>query len=91
MPESPWALVDAMTWDLPNWTQARDVPTLALQGDRDAFIPTSDLGQIALSYGAETELLHGLGHGAPIDPGWETLARRIAAWLAARFPSVPAG
>ena len=66
--ESPLALLDALTWDLPVWALARRAPMLALIGDHDAFVPLTDLWSIALAYGAETELLRGLGHGVPIDP-----------------------
>jgi pimeloyl-ACP methyl ester carboxylesterase len=79
--ESPLALLDGLTWDLPPWFLARRVPTLAVLGDRDAFVPVTDLWAIALAYGAETELLQGFGHGVPIDPHWKSLAWRINAWL----------
>ncbi len=80
-PESPLALLDAMTWDLPMWPLAQAVPMLAVLGDRDAFIPASDLWTIGLTYGAETEMLRGIGHGLPIDPAWKSLAWRINAWI----------
>jgi pimeloyl-ACP methyl ester carboxylesterase len=79
--ESPLALMDALTWDLPAWAFARRAPMLAVMGDRDAFVPMTDLWAIALAYGAETELMRGLAHGLPIDPSWKSLAWRINAWL----------
>ena len=57
------------------------MPTLALLGDHDAFVPVTDLWAIALAYGAETELMRGFGHGMPIDPHWRSLAWRINAWI----------
>lgn len=84
VPESPLALLDALSWDLPAWPLARGLPTLALLGDADAFIPRTDLAQIALAYGAETDVLHGMAHGAPIDPRWRRLAWRLDAWLEER-------
>jgi non-heme chloroperoxidase len=80
-PESPQALFDALVWDLPAWPLAFAIPTLAVLGDHDAFVPVSDLWAHALLYGAETELLRGVGHGAPIDPSWKSLAWRINAWI----------
>lgn len=80
-PESALALFDAMTWDLPLWPLAREVPMLAVQGDRDAFVPLSDLWSIGLAYGSETEVFRGVGHGLPIDPAWKSLAWRINAWI----------
>ena len=50
-------------------------------GDRDAFVPVTDLWAIALAYGAETELVRGAAHGLPIDPHWRSLAWRINAWI----------
>jgi pimeloyl-ACP methyl ester carboxylesterase len=79
--EPAGALLDAMTWDLPVWPLARRVPFLALMGDRDAFVPLSDLWAIRAAYGADTEVLPGRGHGLPIDPAWKSLAWRINAWL----------
>jgi non-heme chloroperoxidase len=88
-PESPVALLDGMTWDLPVWPLARRAPTLALLGDRDAFIPMTDLAAIALAYAAETAVLHDMAHGAPIDPRWKRLAWRIEAWLGERGIGAP--
>jgi pimeloyl-ACP methyl ester carboxylesterase len=83
-PESPAALFDGLTWDLPVWPLARRSPMLGLLGDQDAFVPRTDLTAIAMSYGAETEVLAGMAHGAPIDPRWKRVAWRIDAWLEER-------
>jgi pimeloyl-ACP methyl ester carboxylesterase len=80
-PESPQALFDALTWDLPAWPFARLTPTLAILGDEDAFVPITDLWAIGLTYGAETELFRGVAHGLPLDPSWKSLAWRINAWI----------
>ena len=45
----------------------------------------TDLWAIALAYGAETELVRGVGHGLPIDPHWKSLAWRINAWIDERL------
>lgn len=79
--ESPLALLDALTWDLPAWFLVRRAPVLAVLGDQDAFVPVTDLWSIALAYGAETELIRGVAHGLPIDPHWKSLAWRINAWI----------
>jgi pimeloyl-ACP methyl ester carboxylesterase len=80
-PESPLALLDGLTWDLPAWPFARATPMLAVLGDHDAFVPVSDLWALAIAYGAETELMRGFAHAIPIDPHWRSLAWRIGAWL----------
>ncbi|WP_175478708.1 alpha/beta fold hydrolase [Rubrimonas cliftonensis] len=80
-PESPLALLDAMTWDLPAWMLARRAPTLALLGAADAFIPPTDLMALAAFYGAETAVLAEMAHGAPIDPHWKRIAWRLDAWM----------
>jgi len=81
MPESPLALLDGLTWTLPAWLLVRRAPVLAVLGDRDAFVPVTDLWALALAYGAETELIRGAAHGLPIDPHWRSLAWRINAWI----------
>ena len=63
---------------------------LALLGDRDAFVPVTDLWALALAYGAETELMRGVAHGLPIDPHWKSLAWRINAWIDERRLAAPA-
>ncbi|HVL21318.1 MAG TPA: alpha/beta fold hydrolase [Amaricoccus sp.] len=80
-PESPLALLDGLTWDLPAWFLVRRAPVLAILGDRDAFVPVTDLWAVALAYAAETELVRASGHGLPLDPHWKSLAWRINAWL----------
>lgn len=79
--ESPLVLLDGLTWDLPPWYLMRRVPMLGLLGDRDAFVPVSDLWSMALAYGAQTEVLPGFGHGLPVDPRWKSLAWRLNAWM----------
>jgi non-heme chloroperoxidase len=80
-PESPLALLDGLTWDLPAWFLVRRARVLAVLGDSDAFVPITDLWATALVYGAEIEVLRGSGHGLPLDPHWKSLAWRINAWL----------
>jgi non-heme chloroperoxidase len=83
-PESPLAILDGLTWDLPAWPFGRLTPMLAVQGAEDAFLPPTELWAIRLAYGAETELLPGAAHGLPIDPHWKSLAWRINAWIEER-------
>ncbi|HVH02168.1 MAG TPA: alpha/beta fold hydrolase [Amaricoccus sp.] len=87
--ESPLALLDALTWDLPPWFLVRRRPVLAVLGDQDAFVPVTDLWSIAMAYGAETELMRGAAHGLPIDPHWKSLAWRINAWIDERCLPTP--
>ncbi|MFT3974324.1 MAG: alpha/beta hydrolase [Amaricoccus sp.] len=79
--ESPLVLLDGLTWDLPPWFLMRRIPVLGLLGDRDAFVPVTDLWSTALAYRAETEVLRGFGHGLPLDPHWKSLAWRLNAWI----------
>lgn len=87
--ESPLALLDGLTWDLPAWFLLRGTPILAVLGDSDAFVPMTDLLSIAMSYGAETEVMRGFGHGIPIDPHWKSLAWRVNAWMDERRIGTP--
>jgi non-heme chloroperoxidase len=79
--QSPRVLMDALGGDLPNWLLARGAPTLALHPAEDAFIPASDLIALGFAYGAETDILADMAHGAPIDPHWKRLAWRIEDWM----------
>jgi pimeloyl-ACP methyl ester carboxylesterase len=79
--ESSTALFDGLTWDLPVWLLVRRAPVLALMGDRDRFVPITDLWSMAMAYGAETELVPGAAHGLPVDVHWRSVAWRINAWL----------
>jgi pimeloyl-ACP methyl ester carboxylesterase len=88
--DSPAALLDGLTWDLPVWPFAWWTPTLAIRGDRDAFVPASDLWALRMAYGAETAVLPDTAHGLPIDPHWKSLAWRINAWLEERAIGAPA-
>ena len=54
-----WRSLDALTWDLPAWSSPGARRCWRCMGDRDAFVPVSDLWAIALAYGAETELMRG--------------------------------
>jgi len=83
-PESAAALLDATTCDLPFWPTARLTPMLAVQGDRDALVPISDLWALAAICCAEMHVMRGRGHRLPIDPAWRSLAWRINAWLSER-------
>ena len=83
--ESPLAILDGLTWDLPAWFLVRRHKVLAILGDQDAFVPITDLWAIAIAYGAETELVRGSGHGLPVDPHWKSLAWRINAWIDERL------
>lgn len=79
--ESPLALLDGLAWDLPPWPLAWGTPTLAILGDRDLFVPMTELCALAMFYGAETEVVRGAAHGLPIDRSWKGLAWRIDAWI----------
>jgi pimeloyl-ACP methyl ester carboxylesterase len=82
--ESRGVLIDALTWDFPNWMAVRGVPVLALHPAEDAFVPITDLVAIAFAYGAQTDVLADMAHGAPVDPHWKRVAWRIEDWLQSR-------
>ncbi|MCW2246335.1 pimeloyl-ACP methyl ester carboxylesterase [Azospirillum fermentarium] len=60
----------------------RTIPILVMGAENDRLIPPSQVRATARLLNTEAEILPGLGHGLMLEPAWETVARRIDAWLA---------
>lgn len=56
-------------------------PSLVLGGERDSVHPPATLRQVAERIGGRFEMLPGMSHWLPGEPGWETVATRALAWL----------
>ena len=80
-PESPLALLDGLTWDLPPGSSCGRAPVLARPRRqrrlRAGHRPLGDRARLWRGDRADA----GSGHGLPIDPHWKSLAWRINAWL----------
>ena len=57
-------------------------PVLALAGERDSVHPPQTVAQTAERIGAAYEVLPGMSHWLPGEPGWEGVAERVLRWLA---------
>lgn len=83
-PESSRALLDMSGWGLPQPWRAARTATLVLGAERDVLIPASLAESSARMLGAEYRLLEGLGHAVMLETGWQSAARAVLEWLAAR-------
>ena len=89
-PESGRALFETLNWWLDPFmtTSARPerigAPILAVSGSRDAVHPPATVGETARRIGAEHVVMDGMSHWLPAEPGWNAVADRCLAWLAAQ-------
>ncbi len=65
-------------------TERITTPLLVLGGEQDATYLPSDVRATARAYGTQATLIPGIGHSMTVEPGWETVAGRIASWLTER-------
>jgi pimeloyl-ACP methyl ester carboxylesterase len=85
--ESGQALRETLNWWLdPFMTTSLGAgpltaPSLVLGGDRDCVHPTATLRQVAERIGGHFDILPGMSHWLPAEPGWETVAGRALTWL----------
>lgn len=86
-PESGRALWETLNWWLdPFMTTSvslgrHDVPSLVLVGERDVVHPPVTVRQTAARLGGRYEVLPGMSHWLPGEPGWRDVAGRILDWL----------
>lgn len=76
-----WELLPPQ-WPLLAWHPP--VPTLAVGGTRDAFIPWPELVATAALWRAETVLLSDVPHVMMLDTTWRRVADQVAEWLSRR-------
>lgn len=79
--ESHRAWLEMCGLNLPRRSRMRQVPVLVLGGDRDTIIPPAFVRSAARLLDSRAEILPGLGHALMLEPGWETVAKRIGDWL----------
>jgi len=56
-------------------------PMLVIAGDDDRFIPVGIAERIAKRYAAPFHRLHGHAHMLILEPGWESIATFVEAWI----------
>ncbi|HZQ30534.1 MAG TPA: alpha/beta hydrolase [Mycobacterium sp.] len=82
-PESQRLTIDATALRLPRPKRIA-TPLLVLGGEQDACFTTKEIHATARAYGTEAEIFPDMGHDMMLEPGWQTVADRIDAWLTAR-------
>ncbi|MCP4602927.1 MAG: alpha/beta hydrolase [Proteobacteria bacterium] len=75
------ALLDMTILDLPRPRKIDPPPMLVLGGADDMLVSSREVEKTARTYGAETQIFPGMGHGMMLDVGWQGVAGRIMEWL----------
>lgn len=58
-------------------------PMRVVAAELDQFVPAKTVAKVAQRYGARLDVVPARGHIVLMEPGWESLADDIAAWIAA--------
>ncbi len=86
-PESARALRETLNWWFDPFmttsvgTVASGVPALVLAGELDLVHPPATVRQTAERIGAAYQMVPGMSHWLPGEPGWEDVAERVLVWL----------
>jgi len=95
-PESGRALFETLNWWLDPFmttmvqAEAISAPILAVAGERDVIHPPATVRETAKRVGAEVQVLPGMSHWLPGEPGWEDVAGLCLGWMADLAASVAA-
>lgn len=85
--DSYLGFLDLLVLDLVRTKRVARVPALVLGGGKDALTPPAQVRRTARSYGTEAQIFPGMAHDMMLEPGWQTVAERMAAWLGQTFPA----
>ena len=86
-PESARALRETLNWWFDPFmttsvgTGASGVPALVLAGELDLVHPPATVRQTAERIGADYQMVPGMSHWLPGEPGWRDVAERVLVWL----------
>ncbi len=58
---------------------------MVLGGERDEFIPATDVMLTGLYYGVTPSIVRGCAHAIMLERNWETAADLVCEWLIRRF------
>ncbi len=84
IPEAPRALAEAhFPWPVPS-AFPFGIPSLVVAGTKDRLVSQPSTWRTAAYHFAEHQTADGKGHFMMLDPGAETVARRILDWLERR-------
>lgn len=81
-PESHRAVWDMTLFNLPHTSLMHRPPLLVLGAGHDKLMPPSQVEMTARTYGVQAEIFEDMGHGMMLERDWETVALRVADWLA---------
>ncbi|MFY8207768.1 MAG: alpha/beta hydrolase [Caulobacter sp.] len=85
--ESGRALWETLNWWLDPFmttnVRAPACPVLAIAGGKDVIHPPATVRQTAARLGGQVEVFPDMSHWLPGEPGWETVAERCLAFIAA--------
>jgi pimeloyl-ACP methyl ester carboxylesterase len=62
-------------------------PVMVVGGERDDFIPATDVMLTGVYYGATPSIVRGCAHAIMLERNWETAADLVCEWLMRRFAS----
>ena len=54
---------------------------LVLGAEKDAVFGADEVEATARAYNTKAEIFKGMGHDMMLEPGWQSVAERIVAWL----------
>jgi len=86
-PESGRALFETLNWWLDPFMTTMvhpgriDAPILAMAGERDVIHPPATVRETTRRVGGRLEVLPGMSHWLPAEPGWREAADLCLAWL----------
>jgi hypothetical protein len=82
-PESFRMVIEALFLNLPR-PQQGTTSMLVLAAANDRVFTVAEERATARAYGTEAVVFHDMAHDMMLEPGWETVADRILAWLGER-------
>jgi pimeloyl-ACP methyl ester carboxylesterase len=82
--ESYRAFLDMLVLNRVRTRYVNRVPMLVLGAEYDALVPPRQIRRTAAVYGAEEQIIPGVGHDVMLEPGWQVVAEGIAGWLSAQ-------
>lgn len=80
--ESFLGFLDMLALDLPRPAKVK-TPMLVLGAGLDTIFSTAEVEATARAYNTKAEIFAGMAHDMMLEPRWELVAQRIAAWIKA--------
>jgi pimeloyl-ACP methyl ester carboxylesterase len=78
--ESYMAFLDMVALDRPEPAKVK-APLLVLGAGRDNMLKPSEIQATARAYHTQAEIIADVTHNSMLEPGWQSVAKQILAWL----------